>query len=210
MDNVSHALDELLSISRFYNNLWVEVVQYLSVNLQNSMCKNWGKHWRTFSWIILFYKCDEWSKLAVDFLFDLWPQESVRSKLRVQRLSCRTNKTWDWRRWRSLRLKRTGLLIIPAQRVVISNSDPCREAAFLWHHRCDVRATGFLTAGELHADLVKSSSLVAFLFFTWTVMIDQCFCWFSCFCAKCVSLSVMSSVFQSHCVFSHQCPAAFQ
>lgn len=41
MDNVSHALNELLSISRFYNNLWVEVLQYLSVNLQNwKMCKN--------------------------------------------------------------------------------------------------------------------------------------------------------------------------
>lgn len=33
MDDVS--LNELLSISRFYNNLWVEVLQYLSVNLQN-------------------------------------------------------------------------------------------------------------------------------------------------------------------------------
>lgn len=33
MDDVS--LNELLSISRFYDNLWVEVLQYLSVNLQN-------------------------------------------------------------------------------------------------------------------------------------------------------------------------------
>lgn len=99
-------------------------------------------------------------------------------QVRARRTS-RTNKTWDWRRWRSPRLKRTGLLIIPDQHVIISNSDPCREAAFLWHHQCDVGATGFLTAGELHGDLVKSSSLVAFLFFTWTVMIEQCFCWFS-------------------------------
>lgn len=126
-------------------------------------------------------------------------------QVRARRTS-RTNKPWDWRRWRSPRLKRTGLLIIPDQRVVISNSDPCREAAFLWHHQCDVGATGFLTAGELHGEVVQFGGVSVFYLNSddWAVLL------LIFFCAKCVSLSVMSSVFQSHCVFSHQCPAAFQ
>lgn len=126
-------------------------------------------------------------------------------QVRARRMS-RTNKPWDWRRWRSPRLKRTGLLIIPDQRVVISNSDPCREAAFLWHHQCDVGATGFLTAGELHGEVVQFGGVSVFYLNSddWAVLL------LIFFCAKCVSLSVMSSVFQSHCVFSHQCPAAFQ